>query len=36
VPGAFAAALAELLLLPVDDNLSVPLFAAAAMTLLAS
>jgi dolichol kinase len=35
VPGAFSAALAELLPLPVDDNLSVPLFAAAVMTLLA-
>ena len=35
VPGAFVAAVTELLPLPVDDNLSIPLAAASAMTLLA-
>lgn len=35
VPGAVVAAVAELLPLPLDDNIAIPLAAAGAMTLLA-
>jgi glycerol-3-phosphate acyltransferase PlsY len=35
VPGAITAAIAELLPIPIDDNISIPLAAAGVMTVLA-